>query len=1246
MDKINYGIVKSFLKQKGFGFISKNNKLDYFFHISSLKSNIEVNDIVSFIIAESKKKKGKYEAINVKKIDDNSIYEVFRNIDKSIQISILNNLNSSQKEDFAAKELNIIGAINTNEAFNKAKLLFSSFKVKKGWNNEQFDIPIQLKNKLFDYCSDEYQIEFWLLGISPDNWNMPIDYLSFEFANYQSLKQDAITKMLHDNQKELLFEKHLANCQKIDSSEKYQKTLSFLTLYKTKQSWSSDKYQVPENMKEELFKITSEGFLIDLWLIDLFAKDWEIPILYISENFHSYKPDIIDKIFRKINDSQKTDLVISLIKRIGIINSNETFNKSIEILEHYRDKYGYRTRYDLPSAIKTVIHNSSTIEYKVEFWLLGINTDSFIEDVCNMFDELEIQLRKKLFDNFSEDESYKYFLSQIKQNPNIANETDFDFYVQILKNIKPSVIISSYIKKNSSPYYQYKLWLSDLFLLDSPIEIKDFISFIDEKSDDYISILCFKIKGFTHSFFRHNYVKNEHNYSMYGKGKLIDKKIKYSELISKMMTSSQHIVRPFWAGIMENMKAEVLELVSERNFKYEILYSFMNEHIQFFTPIDNSLNYTLCIDFLKSFDESVNSTLNRFSKQTIKVRKEIIKLNVYKRIVTKIVSSSSEDYVFQLTLDGYNDKLNSNYVINNIESFDEGIIKRIFSLRNTDVTSQILKYKLNQITEIASDIEYDKTVKLIDDYIAYNINEYDYCINIIKQKSNDYFKVQLWLDRYVKSLEPEILQNFYNLASDDKRKEIINNCCINTQEEIFISQLNNNTPVENPDEYNNLKSILAFFRDNASYVYENVDWLKIISIDSSLHINFWKDGFKSTLTINDIINENTSKSDIVFERIMNLGSISSENSFSEAKDLITYLKNNCTEEEYKEKSMIMYNDKSDYCKIKLYLYDLINISDNQVKSDFEKIFKGQYFKLRSQEKNLFLRKAKIQLPDYKNTILRNIGICKMIRDNNDGTFLYHVNYCDIYFNNNYFLIKIDDNTNLFSKPREWYFSRYSFNILHSYFLEKQQKNFIRITLNLQNEIISSSDLIEDLEELEKNILVVLMQKRSIHDEVNQVAKEVKEIEYKTLSNKDIKRITGEENSECVHYLFDNLLDNFKPIYVNEISTVDNLSASINNGSWLFSIPISNTEIAIIWESTKLDRATHVFKADKNEFEIIIEKIQNYLFSPSMNKRKRLNSNDDEDRKLQSSLNYWFRIEHDWINQCESWYDKIKLILPT
>ena len=98
-------------------------------------------------------------------------------------------------------------------------------------------------------------------------------------------------------------------------------------------------------------------------------------------------------------------------------------------------------------------------------------------------------------------------------------------------------------------------------------------------------------------------------------------------------------------------------------------------------------------------------------------------------------------------------------------------------------------------------------------------------------------------------------------------------------------------------------------------------------------------------------------------------------------------------------------------------------------------------------------------------------------------------------------------------------------------------------------------------------------------------------------------------------------------------------------SLLYSIPINEYEIAIIWESLELEKAkrTHIFKCDRNEFKSIFNDIEINL-STQIKIRSKLNSSDYENVNYQKKLRYISGINHDNQNY-KKWESDLFELLP-
>jgi len=991
--------------------------------------------------------------------------------------------------------------------------------------------------------------------------------------------------------------------------------------------------------------------------------------------------DLNDQERQKINSlfslNEKSKFLISLLDKMDIIDADENYEKikvfikRFEFKEHFSDYHSH----DYYQVAKKFF-DLCTDPYKIKFYFDSIlSKESWpmpYDYIMANIDEYLNPNKVVIFNAFDKPVLINIINSFINNIGSIENDEDYN---------KTNLLINCFKPQTYTGRGKYKLIAESNTLWEQNVRNNIIEKFFNICSDKY-KILCY-IDGIAPESFKINveiinqyfdeFTQNK-NYSfiiktsadlaeinIYNYLRLIYGEKDENNIFNRL---SSNIINSYWNSYLYKLSQIIQQDLAKRILSTKLISKEFFDSIDNFPSIDSIDKYKYIKELLNCYFDSVEKGLELFlSKQTILSRKEKLDKEIYQVVIKKIIELSSYEIRFQLVLDGYYESFDEDWIIENLKSFDDIVIRKIISFKKYSINQKIFKYLFDRLPNIATLDDFEKAKSILQLTINFDSENYLQYIEKILNLSNNEFKIRLWIERYVKEIDIRTILDFFPFANNELKEIIIKNCFYKEQELLFLHEINSIHTISTIEQYSKLKHSLAIFKDYAPIIYDSVEWLSNLEINQEYLMHLWFDGFKTTKQITDIIiidhsrllsnyefkefNENSSLFKILYIRLSNLGDISSERSFEEVKLILTFAKEKLSKSEYILLSQSTYENKSDYCKIKMYLYELVELNDERTKYDFNKIFRGQYFRLLKQEKILFLNKAKRQLPDFNKELLKNINTSKFIDYNSDGTKAYHTLYNDIYYNNGFFTIKLKDepNVELYSKPKEWYFSRYAFNILQSYFSNKQQKKFLRIKLNAHNEIETTTELAEDLEELEKNILVIVLQKKSIIDEVKEVSKIIRDIEYETLSNKDLKRITGEENSECVHYLFDNISETMKPIYVNEAVLDENYSFTNNVGSWLFSIPLSNSEFAIIWESIKLDRATHIFKIQRSDYENSFSKIQNYLYNPSSRKRDKLNSTEEEDRKLQYSLSYWCRINHDWVNQCEGWYSRIQTIIP-
>ena len=694
------------------------------------------------------------------------------------------------------------------------------------------------------------------------------------------------------------------------------------------------------------------------------------------------------------------------------------------------------------------------------------------------------------------------------------------------------------------------------------------------------------------------------------------------DFISKIFIKTEHIRKEIleklseqeklfvWNLFLKHLSEKINTILSEKKTNMDIALDLYLKSVWLCAPYENDISYKMVIKLLDSIKNSIKLVVSRFtSAATQKKYNSSIIDTLYKPILNSIFDDFIPKYRILLHLDGYYDSLNKNYVLKNFDTFDEVLAEKILAIRFEDLNTMIFAKKIanfesDKINDHATLINFVELVK------KYDSQNYETLLSDLLPKITKENQFRLWLDNYNTDLFIENFWGFYDNADELLKTQILNKI---------------NSRVSNFRFLNNLKDI-GIIEGKADY-------------ERFIELLLW---YKQQL----LTELETDNAKIVATRLLYLGEVTNPTIFGEIKYLLDKLQSN--KNEYTYLINWLYSTNSDYCKLMLYIYDFVKPTNAEITKEFTRIFKEQHkrFLVTKAEKDRFETKARQQMPDFQTKWLRNIKPSTFLGTvkENEGNKVYHTSYENIYFENESFKIKLSETNGeeVFSKSKEWGFSKLYFNLLQDYFNHRQLSQYIRVTVNQKNEILTTNELIDDLRELQKNILVVwLRHKKELRDTSNRSFDKL-DNDLKILSNKDIKRITNEENSECVGYLFDNQPDRFLPIYVLELSTNEYSISSV--GSWLFSIPLKNNEVAIVWESVKLDRATHIFKCLEKDYETVLKNIENYLMGENTLKRSRLSSKDAENVALQEELFYETSLQHDWVSDCKNWYDDVKMVL--
>lgn len=291
--------------------------------------------------------------------------------------------------------------------------------------------------------------------------------------------------------------------------------------------------------------------------------------------------------------------------------------------------------------------------------------------------------------------------------------------------------------------------------------------------------------------------------------------------------------------------------------------------------------------------------------------------------------------------------------------------------------------------------------------------------------------------------------------------------------------------------------------------------------------------------------------------------------------------------------------------IKFWVYDLIDYFDYYSYANY-------YFLLTSDERRTFNKKAKALMGNsIKEAMLKKRVPWVRIESSISDHQCYEATWRSVWFHNGSISFCKDSKPS-FSPFFKWDFSEEKFNLIFDY-LSGRRLNPLKIYLN-KNNIVK----VEGLEELEEVIFKVLI----IHEVEAGKSKSSHLMSSPKIPNNLLLR------NKSIQFLNKLQLVGLEPSRILE-KTFNIMTGGFSvDVSLLYSIPYENDSVAIIWESLELDKAkaTHVFKCSLLEYNDIFSEIE--LSLNSINKiRSLLNSSNYEDVIKQKSLKYLGKVDH-------------------
>lgn len=354
----------------------------------------------------------------------------------------------------------------------------------------------------------------------------------------------------------------------------------------------------------------------------------------------------------------------------------------------------------------------------------------------------------------------------------------------------------------------------------------------------------------------------------------------------------------------------------------------------------------------------------------------------------------------------------------------------------------------------------------------------------------------------------------------------------------------------------------------------------------------------------------------LIKRTIECGVIYNKEVYEKAKEILSANYECLNEDDLKIAKSIAFENSFPEFKLKLWIDKL---TDNFDFNEFRKFT----FLLNAAELKRFKAYAKKYFEVKKND-LRVLNPSKLIDVKLNGAKIIETDWIDIGFHDGKIFFK-DDEEVLHEVPLEE--SKTSFNLLVPY-LQKKSLDKIYFEI-LCNNVISR----EGLETLKDAILVIHRKrlKKKYEDLIGRGYNPSEDSEFRELTNKELSEIFGKH--EYIEYLqeFQSTAFDMRLIYYDD--------------SYLFSIPFKTEQIAIVWESIDVNKATYIFKCNADQYMDVFNLIETYLKDDTIiNKRSKLIGRGYDSTEIQSDLKFIKAIKHvDY--SFEKWEVNLLKVLP-
>jgi hypothetical protein len=380
-DKEKYiGLVKWFHDQArnaNYGFIQHAKLGDLFFHERSIEKGQDINSfrenaIVVFIAQESKKHKGKLEAIGVKYLDNETDlkflfnhflsimtekgkYSDYNTIQKGVHSKITSLLEKSTDkkiiELFEGFQKYVNEQIKSNSITDE-EYLKSLLKVGKGFFPNNYG---QISDIVEKNISVELAYKLWLDSFID---SCQIDYIASIILSTPEQTLQKIFKRCSEADKTNIFFQVLYNVDKIDTEAKLKMIKQLLDISK---KFASEKY---EKIIAETIKNCPDYFKLSLWLEDYHETlDFQIYKLYTITLSPKDQKRFVKKVLKYIHE-EKVNISLEDLTSLNVMDfetsklaeqidsSKLDFSTSIilNVISELNAQTNLETRKDITSA--------------------------------------------------------------------------------------------------------------------------------------------------------------------------------------------------------------------------------------------------------------------------------------------------------------------------------------------------------------------------------------------------------------------------------------------------------------------------------------------------------------------------------------------------------------------------------------------------------------------------------------------------------------------------------------------------------------------------------------------------------------------------------------------------------------------------------------------------------------------------------------------------------------------------------